>query len=147
MHVDEAVAKARRIAISGHHVVQALASGESSAGIFRVKWLRRLLVTWWVIAFALTAILFLIELVTLLKAASYAPSRGGPPDIFGAMALGYLWGGALISLIYEVWVGAALLFLGKVWALRQTDSQKQVKVWLIVAAVALIFGRITGFWW
>jgi type IV secretion system protein VirD4 len=149
MGIDDVVAKAKQAAISGRDLVKALASGESPSGQFRVKWLRRLLVAWWVIAFAITAILLIGEIVALTKAASYAPRprRGFEPDIFTQMAFGYAWGWGVISLIYELWVMAALLFLAKVWGLRKNKSQQQVKAWLIVGAVALIFGRITGFWW
>ena len=154
MEVEGVIDRVRQATVSGKNLINALSGGETAAGAFRVTWLRRLLMAWWWVAAIVTAILFLIDLVTIFGSSSgMQSSRGyggyGAPGgfDFGNVLFAYARSLGMVNLVCDLWVMAALGFLFQVWRLRVSATEKTVKAWHIVLAVALVFGRWTAFVW
>jgi len=123
--------------------------GQNGFGQFRVTWLRRVLIALWFLTLAVVSLLLLGELWGLFTLASYQHTHNQNLNI-GLLLKGYLNGFGFFNLVLDFWVIGALLFLGSVWNLRAQSlrpPRKGAKIGSIIIAVALIFGRLSAFFW
>ena len=141
MSVDELFDRAKTATVSTLKPYLDMAdTGHKPAGQFRVKWLRiSLVVLWW-----LAAIFTGFSLFGGLAALFAANANYGGNSPFSPL-LGYASSFALTSLIFDVWVVASLRLLARAWKLRAQGSQKKIKIWHLVAAIAIVCGRPDSF--
>ena len=59
----------------------------------------------------------------------------------------YLGSFGTLNLLFDAWTAGGLFYLFRVWRSRNAGDKTKAKTWHIVLALALIFGRTTGFWW
>lgn len=119
-------------------------TGQQPAGQFRVKWLRRLLLALWGLAVFLTALALIFDLAALFAGNANFGGRA-PADPLASMASSFASSLGLTSLIYDLWVTAALWHLASVWKMRNAGGGGKTKLWLIVASVAMVLGRPSSF--
>lgn len=145
MAIDELFERAKKASISTLKPYLDLAgTGQQPAGQFRVKWLRRGLLTLWWLAVLLTTLALFFDFAALIAGNS---DFGGRPtfDPFASMAYGFASSLGLTSLIFDLWVVAALYALARVWHQRTQGGHEKAKIWRVVAAVAMILGRPSSF--
>ena len=119
-------------------------TGQRAAGPFRVKWLRRGLLTLWWLAAILTGLALCVDL--LFSVAGNIALRQRPGEEIALITIQSFAGSlGLTSLLFDLWVVGALSYLARVWRQRSRGGHEKAKVWRVVASVAIILGRPSTF--
>ena len=143
--------KVKDTASVGGGFALAFLDGHSEAGQFRVRWLRRFLVAWWLLTvFWLVFRLFCIDapaIYTGLFGHTPTSSYGNGDFDVGAFALNYAGSFGCLNLIFDIWVAISLSFMGKIWRQRIQGDKQFTKMFPLVLALCVIFGRFSAFWW
>lgn len=113
---------------------------------FRIVWLRRLLIVWWVLSCLTIGVFFLFDLLVLGQGVSLPASPEiGSPSFWGSdngLLMLRRYAGSLggVNLAYDLWAFAALWFMARAWKERLA-GYFLLKPWGLLVAVALVFGR------
>lgn len=147
MGIDEVFEKAKKGTLETLKPYFEMArTGGTSAGQFRVKWLRRILICLWLLAAIATIISFCFDIAAYFAgAANPGLSSKQTADPFVSTALGYARSVALVNLVFDLWVAASLWFLARVWYRRECGSRERAKIWKVFLAASIVVGRPSTF--
>lgn len=119
----------------------------TGAGATRLRWLKIAAVTWWTLSLLLALLVFCIDGIAIIAViAKVGPVVQKNMGLGWSLLFGYLGNVLGLNIILDLWVIAALRWLRRVWV-RQMRARVPVETWKIATAMALVFGRIGGFFW
>lgn len=146
MDVEELFHKAKNKTLGDLKPLSDLATTtQNPGGQFRVKWLRRCLISLWLLAVVLTHLMIGLDLLALYG--SIAADLNLPSGHFISVLAAYGRSLSITSLICDLWVAVALIHLGSVWGDRSSEYLSKPKVWVLVVCLVIVLGRPSSFFY